>query len=378
MAAVQQTPLDELQWRSPAALANLYHFFGGLHRGTIHLYFAESDYMDRTSNNWALLIQNQGAPWLADRDAFEARLRTMQGLEFMVVAEPERKPDATDSGIYVLRKQNRRKRPGNHDDELTVLATYYVIGENIYQAASLEDIVGNKILAASTSLSKFFTLAASLPIYTSGRGYSYFPPSSTLPRPGGSASVSRRSSRAGSPLGGVEGSMLDSAAETASQTQDSSQPNGSQSQPNQPKKGGAAAGASAAAAATSLSALTHSIRLFTQYGSEFSDTNPLVGEPGSFVFSATARQVQASQAKAQAAAEAAAAAKNVVQSIEGGGVAKEGGTGTVTGTSKPPTPLPPLDAVVKPPRRVKRSKSKAGTAPTSPVTPSAATPGKGS
>lgn len=146
MAAVQQTPLDELQWRSPAALANLYHFFGGLHRGTIHLYFAESDYMDRTSNNWALLIQNQGAPWLADRDAFEKRLRTMQGLEFMVVAEPERKPDGTDTGVYVLRKQNRRKRPGNHDDELTVLATYYVIGENIYQAASLEDIVGNKIV----------------------------------------------------------------------------------------------------------------------------------------------------------------------------------------------------------------------------------------
>ncbi|KAK8161287.1 MED6 mediator subfamily complex component-domain-containing protein [Phyllosticta citrichinensis] len=366
MAAVQQTPLDELQWRSPAALANLYHFFGGLHRGTIHLYFAESDYMDRTSNNWALLIQNQGAPWLADRDAFEARLRTMQGLEFMVVAEPERKPDAVDSGIYVLRKQNRRKRPGNHDDELTVLATYYVIGENIYQAASLEDIIGNKVLAASTSLSKFFNLAASLPIYASGRGYSCFPPSSTLPRPGGSAAASRRSSRAGSPVG-VEGSVLDS----ASQTQDSSQPNGSQSQPNQQKKSGPATGASAAAAATSLSALTHSIRLFTQYGTEFSDTNPLVGEPGSFVFSATARQVQASQAKAQAAAEAAAAAKNVVQSIEGAPGVREGGT------SKPPTPMPPLDAVAKVPKRVKRSKSKAGTAPTSPVSPNAATPGKG-
>ncbi|KAK8191077.1 MED6 mediator subfamily complex component-domain-containing protein [Phyllosticta capitalensis] len=369
MAAVQQTPLDELQWRNPAALANLYHFFGGLHRGTIHLYFAESDYMDRTSNNWALLIQNQGAPWLADRDAFEKRLRTMQGLEFMVVAEPERKPDGTDTGVYVLRKQNRRKRPGNHDDELTVLATYYVIGENIYQAASLEDIVGNKILAASTSLSKFFNLAASLPIYTSGRGYSYFPPSSTLPRSGGSASASRRSSRAGSPIG-VESSMLNSATETASQTQDSSQPNGSQPQPGQQKKG-AATGATAAAAATSLTALTQSIHLFKQYGSEFSDTNPLVGEPGSFVFSATARQVQASQAKAQAAAEAAAAAKNVVQSIEGPGA------GVKEGTSKPPTPIPALETLAKAPKRIKRSKSKAGTAPTSPVTPNAATPGKG-
>lgn len=144
MAQIQETPLDERQWRSPVALNNL-QYFGGLHSKTVHLYFMESDFFDRTSNNWALFMQHKGEPWLTDRDQFELRLRAMQGLEFMVAAEPERRPDGTDTGIYVFRKQQRRKRPG-HDDDLTVLGTYYLIGENIYQAASLEDIIGNKIV----------------------------------------------------------------------------------------------------------------------------------------------------------------------------------------------------------------------------------------
>lgn len=144
MAQIQETPLDERQWRSPLALSNL-QFFGGLHSKTVHMYFMESDFFDRTSNNWALFMQHRGEPWLVDRHQFEMRLRSMQGLEFMVVAEPEPRPDGTDTGIYVFRKQQRRKRAGNEED-ITVLGTYYVIGENIYQAASLEDIIGNKIV----------------------------------------------------------------------------------------------------------------------------------------------------------------------------------------------------------------------------------------
>ncbi|EOD45605.1 putative med6 mediator sub complex protein [Neofusicoccum parvum UCRNP2] len=150
MAQIQETPLDERQWRSPVALNNL-QFFGGLHSKTVHLYFMESDFFDRTSNNWALFVQHKGEPWLTDRDQFEVRLRAMQGLEFMCVAEPARREDGSDTGIYVFRKQQRRKRAA-HDDEITILGTFYVIGENIYQAASLEDIIGNKIVLLPVAL----------------------------------------------------------------------------------------------------------------------------------------------------------------------------------------------------------------------------------
>ncbi len=82
---------------------------------------------------------------LQTREAFEARLRTMQGLEFMVVAEPQQLQEG-DTGVWTIRKQVRRKQQGA-EDELTVLATYYVIGENIYQAPSLENMIGSKIVS---------------------------------------------------------------------------------------------------------------------------------------------------------------------------------------------------------------------------------------
>ncbi|KAL0262679.1 Mediator of RNA polymerase II transcription subunit 6 [Diplodia seriata] len=362
MAQIQETPLDERQWRSPVALNNL-QYFGGLHSKTVHLYFMESDFFDRTSNNWALFMQHKGEPWLTDRDQFELRLRQMQGLEFMVAAEPEPRPDGTDTGIYVFRKQQRRKRH-NHDDELTVLGTYYLIGENIYQAASLEDIIGNKILAATTSLSKFFSIASSLPIYTSGRGYTYYPPSTSVKQTNASANASRRSSRAGSPTG-----------ESSSAIDMNDAPASSQNQPGDIQQSQKAKNTNAAAAATSMHALTQSFRLFNQYKDEFMDSNPIIGEPGSFHFSATARHIQQTQTKQAEAAAAAAAAK-----LSNSGAAD----GTKT-DSKPGTPAlaasPDISVTVpapsKKPTKIKRSKSRAGTAPTSPATPTAgATPGK--
>ncbi|KAF4303948.1 Mediator of RNA polymerase II transcription subunit 6 [Botryosphaeria dothidea] len=362
MAQIQETPLDERQWRSPLALSNL-QFFGGLHSKTVHMYFMESDFFDRTSNNWALFMQHRGEPWLVDRHQFEMRLRSMQGLEFMVVAEPEPRPDGTDTGIYVFRKQQRRKRAGNEED-ITVLGTYYVIGENIYQAASLEDIIGNKILAATTSLTKFFSIASSLPIYTSGRGYTYYPPSLSLKQSNASANASRRSSRAGSPNGDTSSVMDIGDVSSSSQ--------GQTGDPQQPQK---AKNTNAAAAATSMGALSQSFQLFRSFKDEFMDTNPIIGEPGSFHFSATTRHVQQTQSKQAEAAAAAAAAK-------ASNAAAADGTKT---DSKPGTPAlaasPDLAGAggipAKKPAKIKRSKSRAGTAPTSPVTPTAgATPGK--
>lgn len=140
-----------------------------------------------------------------------------------------------------------------------------------------------------------------------------------------------------------------------------------------------------------MGALSQSFRLFSQFKDEFMDTNPIVGEPGSFHFSATARHVQQTQTKQAEAAAAAAAAKASANSA----ATAAGADGTRT-DSKPGTPAlaasPDLSAAaaaaaaggavvggggVKKATKIKRSKSRAGTAPTSPVTPTAGvTPGK--
>lgn len=124
-----------------------------------------------------------------------------------------------------------------------------------------------------------------------------------------------------------------------------------------------------------MHALTQSFRLFNQYKDEFMDTNPIIGEPGSFHFSATQRHVQQTQTK-QAEAAAAAAAAKLSNSFATDGTKTD---------SKPGTPAlaasPDISAAIpgpsKKPAKIKRSKSRAGTAPTSPATPTAgATPGK--
>ena len=77
----------------------------------------------------------------------------MNGLEFMIVGEPQTSPDPAlgpDTGIWIIRKQERRKRQGK-EDEITVLGTYYLVGENMYQAPSVYDIVGNHLVGFHVS-----------------------------------------------------------------------------------------------------------------------------------------------------------------------------------------------------------------------------------
>lgn len=111
----------------------------------------QSPFFDQTSNNAVLRTQAQYNPamlyLLHSREAFEERLRDMQGVHFVVAQEPQRlRPEqGGDSGIWIIRKQDRRKGEGTKD-VITVLGTYFVIGENIYQAPSVGDIIGSKMV----------------------------------------------------------------------------------------------------------------------------------------------------------------------------------------------------------------------------------------
>lgn len=123
-------------------------------------YFAESPFFDATSNNASLAIQasynETFRHFVETREAFEARLRTMQGLEFIVVYDPLQAAAQSNtsfahepSNIWVIRKQTRRKR-GGLDDEVQVLATFFVVGDCIYMAPSVASIVGNRIVRNSS------------------------------------------------------------------------------------------------------------------------------------------------------------------------------------------------------------------------------------
>ena len=71
---------------------------------------------------------------------------TMQGLEFMVTQDPSEKGTKVEnSGVWVIRKQNRKKRAGS-EDEITAITSYFVVGENVYMAPTVGSILNNRLV----------------------------------------------------------------------------------------------------------------------------------------------------------------------------------------------------------------------------------------
>lgn len=151
MANPNEPPLDEIQWRSPLIVAQM----GGLHSNTILFYFAESPFFERTSNN--AIIMNQAMNnasmyhFIQTREVFEGRLKTMSGLEFIVGEEPAETGPGMGTGVWVIRKQTRRKRYQD-EDEVTVHASFFVVGENIYMAPNLADILASRIVSLASRM----------------------------------------------------------------------------------------------------------------------------------------------------------------------------------------------------------------------------------
>ncbi|PYH48262.1 mediator complex subunit MED6 [Aspergillus saccharolyticus JOP 1030-1] len=268
MASVPESSLEEILWRSPPHVQMM---GGRLHSNNILFYFAESPFFDPTSNNASLAIQanyNEAfRQFIETREAFEGRLATMQGLEFVVSYDPLQaaaQPDgsfATEpSNIWVIRKQTRRKRVGQ-EDEVEVLSTYFVVGDCIYMAPSVASVIGNRILSAVTSLSSLLKTASTLPTFTPAHGHTYLPPTSkptdTAAQPPGAPA---QQSKENTP-------MPDAPMRAPLVGSQVAQTGGSVSQDTR--------------------TLAESFSLLSRYGDEFMDENPLVGEPGSFIMSKT-------------------------------------------------------------------------------------------
>jgi mediator of RNA polymerase II transcription subunit 6 len=149
-------PLDEVQWRAPEWIQMF-----GLRTDNVLEYFSQSPFYDRSSNNQVLKMQSQFNENLHGRLDLFKELQHMKGIEFVVGLE--REPD-----MWIIRKQNRLS-----PTEVRLLATYFVVNENIFMAPSIYSVVSSRLLSTTLALSKSLAKAASLPTYSPSQGYSY-------------------------------------------------------------------------------------------------------------------------------------------------------------------------------------------------------------
>ena len=141
-----------------------------------------------------------------------------------------------------------------------------MIGERVYQAPSVADVVGNRVLSAATSLSKFFEKAASLPSFSPTTGHSYLPQTAKPPTGTASATGSPARSREGSIAPGLDTQSLRSGS-LVPESQDG--------------------GKTAITNVQDARMLAQSLQMAIQFGDEYMDENPLLGEPGSFKFTSS-------------------------------------------------------------------------------------------
>lgn len=261
--------------------------------------------------------------FVATREAFEAHLKTMSGLEFMVAQEPAETGPGMGTGVWVIRKQTRRKRPGQ-EDEITVHSTYFVMGESIFMAPSLFDVIGSRMLNVFTNLDKFVSVANSLPNFTPLLGHTYFPPASA-PKKLTESQGAAQSSRAATPL--PDSQTLQKAATAAHSN-----------------------------SYLDDRLLDESFNLSMRYGDEYMDENPITGQPGAFNLTSTGRE-----------------RKHIPISLQKKALENQTkAAGATAGESAKPEVVPPTRKGTKSDKsasgkpKIKRKKSKGGVTPTTP------------
>lgn len=156
-----------MQWRSPEWIQMF-----GLRTDNVLEYFSESPFYDRSSNNQVLKMQSQFNDNMQHNRGpadFYKELRNMRGVEFVVAIS--REPD-----LWVIRKQTRLS-----PQEVRPLATYFVIGENIYMAPSVYSVVTSRLLSTALSLNKALAKASSLPGFSPSQGYFYKNDNNSIP-----------------------------------------------------------------------------------------------------------------------------------------------------------------------------------------------------
>jgi len=273
----------------------------------VHRYFSESPFFDPTTKNGLHFLHARTNyaehELVGDRARFEEVLRRGVGVEYLVSQEPV----GEGSGVWGIRKQDRRRGRGGNagEDEVTTLGTWYTVGETIYQAPSVGDVIGNRILAAATQLSKFFETAKKLPTFDAATGYSYLPHTQLSSTANGTAASSAQHS----PSRSREASVLPSADTQSLRST-------SLALPEHPSSATTTSASQTAASEARL--LAQSFRQALEFDGEYMDENPLIGEPGHFTFTSSLAAVKKRKAADEEAASLAAkAAKAKLELQEG-------------------------------------------------------------
>ncbi|KAF2859236.1 MED6-domain-containing protein [Piedraia hortae CBS 480.64] len=338
----------------------------------VHHYLSELQFFDFTTKNGAAFSQATSdlASWnrVHDRDAFEAALRKQVGTEYIIAgaAEPiqvkKTGPGANGTkfiaaggtpgapaptaGVWVIRKQDRivqdrRPDPDNPFPETDILETYYIVGENVYKAPSVADVVENRMLGVMTSLNAFYTKARSLPRFSPTKGHTYLTDEGKK--------------------NGKDGVVDLAGADERSQRSSSVNP----LQQDAPAAAAAAAAANDDDEAWQDGLIAQTLRMCGQYEGEYMDENPITGEPWNFKLTSTFNAVKKKRAD-EAAATAAEALKKQKE--------KEKAASSRTVLPQPFTSgnaTKVKDRQLSKEERRKRRKSRQGTATSTPVSTSA-------
>jgi mediator of RNA polymerase II transcription subunit 6 len=307
---------DEIEFDQPLTLLELPG--GNLNSESIMWYFMSSPFFDGASNNVALFTQLHNTPGgqaiLDSRIKFQEALQTRYplGLQFIVVEEPQ----GPGQGWVIQRQMKERVvEEGKERVKVEIQGTYYTVGTRILMAPSLLDVLQTRLLTTSVYLQEVFEISKSMSHYSPATGHTYLPPSYEA------APKVIASSRLGTP--GLE-------AETSSQAGGSQPVVGTETSETEFSNG----------------FFMSSLIMTQRHGNEYMDENPLVGEPGAFVYGTTTRQVEArNKAQAEKAALSSQASASNIQSttltVPPKGTESGANTPKPSATPKPvPTPLP--------------------------------------
>lgn len=282
----------------------------------IHRYLQASPFFDHTTKNGLVFGQSEtshdprAAQFVSNRQILEEGLRRQVGTEYMIADEPKPAKDAKEmmptdtTGIWVVRKQDRQKVPafdGRMAEELTTLETYYTLGQNLFKAASVADTIGNRLLLAQRHIQAFADAANALPSFDPAMGgYYYLRPSNKPAAAAGSTPGTPTRSREGSVAAGADAhSVRSGSVDLNSATQ--------------------ASGGDPSVSALEDRLLRESLGMSVQFGDEYMDENPIIGEPGRFSFTSSTAAVKKRKADGEAAA---AKAKAEREARETGGSAR--------------------------------------------------------
>ncbi|CAO3649585.1 unnamed protein product [Mucor hiemalis] len=125
-------------------------------------YFALSPFWDRQCNNQVLSMQTQYNDLRQPYEATVEALRKMTGIEFAVVHE--------QPPVWIIQKRYRR---GPAIDNVNPIATYYIMGANVYQSPTIYSVIANRLLTSLFHVNSAFKETQNMMEFYPSKGYTW-------------------------------------------------------------------------------------------------------------------------------------------------------------------------------------------------------------